>query len=448
LPEPTSILSTAEALRRLARGRDMDAWTAIVRMHGVQILNVTRRILNDAALAEDACQETLLQLRDKASQFKGRRTLIPGFLQKSGTSASDDDAAARNWIMRIACNTALHLLRQRKRALARESVPMTNTVVVDQIERNELAELVRGELAELPESQRLPLVMHFYAGLSYEELGAELRCGVNAAKARVHRALKKLRERLALVGFVVSAAAIYTLLHSTPAWAAEAVLNPERTARWHELLMSSRHAAVDVLSNDRLPILAKLGYCAATAALCSSLALSSNDSPKDKPPAKRDAESQARVALKPEAQQATPERLKSLLQSQRGDEISQSATDTPEVREAKRQRTRPARAKVKAVEPREAPVAQSTIRNLQPEIATGTPLVSALSELKMLCKVQHDLNSRVARIYQEMTDAQSSGLDVMEFHERLQRAAEEQAAISELLERVAMDMQREAEGLN
>ena len=442
MPEQTSILSTAEALRRLARGRDMDAWTAIVRMHGVQILGVTRRILNDAALAEDACQETLLQLRDKASQFKGRRTLLPGFLQKSGTSASDDDAAARNWIMRIACNTALHLLRQRKRALARESVPMTNTVVVDQIERNELAELVRGELAELPEAQRLPLVMHFYAGLSYEELGKELRCGVNAAKARVHRALKKLRERLALVGFVVSAAAMYTLLHSTPAWASEAILDPERTARWHELLMSSRHAAVDVLANDRLPILAKLGYCAATAALCSLLALSSNDTPKDKPSAKKDTESRASVAMKSEA----PKPAEPKAATPRREEIPQSATDTPEGRAAKRTRT--ARAKTKTVESREAPIAQSTIRNPQSEIATGTPLVSALSELKMLYKVQHDLNNRVARIYQEMTDAQSSGLDVMEFHERLQRAAEEQAAISELLERVAMDMQHEAEGFN
>jgi RNA polymerase sigma-70 factor (ECF subfamily) len=436
LPEQSPTLSSAEALRRLARGRDVDAWTAIVRMHGVQILGVTRRILNDAALAEDACQETLLQVRDRAGQFKGRRALIPGLSPRP--SASDDDAAARNWIMRIACNTALHLLRQRKRALARESVPMTNTVVVDQHERNELVELVRGEMAELPESQRLPLVLHFYAGLGYEELGKELRCGVNAAKARVHRALKKLRERLALVGFVVSAAALYTLLNTTPAWAAEVVLDPQRTVQWQNLLMSSRQAAVDVLSDGRLPILAKLGYCAATAAICSSLALTQGDSSmeKAKPTSAATIEKLERKMEAAATKVDAPKRV----------EIPQSVTDTAEGREVRRQKI----AKAKSAEVREAPVAQtqSAIRNPQSEMVRSTPLVSSLSELKMLCKVQHDLNARVARIYQEMSEAEINGLDVMAFHERLQRAAEEQAAISDLLERVAMDIQREADGLN
>src|SRR5687768_15801406 len=103
----TATPTSATALRRLAAGRDAESWAVILKLHGTDILNTTRRILGDAALAEDACQETLLQIRDRAGQFRG--------------NGPDADASARNWIMRIACNTALHMLRQRKRAHKRDT---------------------------------------------------------------------------------------------------------------------------------------------------------------------------------------------------------------------------------------------------------------------------------------------------------------------------------------
>ncbi len=409
-------------MRRLALGRDVDAWTAIVSLHGAEILGVARRILNDAALAEDACQETLLQVRDKAGQFKGRRALIPGLSPRP--SASDDDAAARNWIMRIACNTSLHLLRQRRRALARENVPMKNTVVVDTQERDELVELVRGELAELPESQRLPLMLHFFGGLDYAQLATELRCGVNASKARVHRALKKLRERLAMLGIVVTSAALYTLLHTTPAWAADAVLNPERAAQWQNLLFSSRQAAVDVLSDERLPMMAKLGYCAATAALCGSLAVTSAqrntpESPKPVQPA-----AMAAPVPKPEVQTA-PARV----------EIPTEVTDTPETKKAR-----------KAAGPARISTGYTSYRPLKLESDGGKPLVSPLAQLRMLQKIQHDVNMRVVKVHLDAQTAEAQGSELsIEQKEQLRRASEDQAAIAELVEHVAEEIRRDGE---
>src|SRR5437868_15413937 len=92
--EQLEAISTADALRRLARGTDDRAWSAVLNRHGVDILRASRRILGDAMSAEDACQETLLQIRDRAGQFRGR------------SDVHSPDATARNWIMRIACNTA------------------------------------------------------------------------------------------------------------------------------------------------------------------------------------------------------------------------------------------------------------------------------------------------------------------------------------------------------
>jgi hypothetical protein len=86
MPTQLAPPNTVEALRRLAHSRDPEAWGALLEEHGAEILRVSRRILNDAALAEDACQETLLQLRDLAGAFNA--------------SGENSDKAARVWILR------------------------------------------------------------------------------------------------------------------------------------------------------------------------------------------------------------------------------------------------------------------------------------------------------------------------------------------------------------
>src|SRR6185295_1152851 len=98
--------SSVGALKRLAQGRDAEAWEVLLNRHGGEIFRACRKILGEEALAEDACQETLLQLRDRAGQFRG--------------GAQDPERLARAWIMRTACTTALQMLRKRRLDQARE----------------------------------------------------------------------------------------------------------------------------------------------------------------------------------------------------------------------------------------------------------------------------------------------------------------------------------------
>ncbi|MCZ7648411.1 MAG: hypothetical protein M5U26_24655 [Planctomycetota bacterium] len=79
-------MNSAEALKRLARQRDLEAWTVLLERHGAAIQRVSRRILGDDALAEDACQETLLQLRDRAGAFTPRPSM-PRPPRQAGSSA-------------------------------------------------------------------------------------------------------------------------------------------------------------------------------------------------------------------------------------------------------------------------------------------------------------------------------------------------------------------------
>jgi hypothetical protein len=72
--------------------------------------------------------------------------------------------------------------------------------VMDERPDHHLLEHVQQALARLPEEHRRPLLLHVVGGLSYEELSADLRCTVNSARVKVHRALKRVRDLLGTDG--------------------------------------------------------------------------------------------------------------------------------------------------------------------------------------------------------------------------------------------------------
>lgn len=229
MTEATSRCGSAALLARLARARDAEAWMELLELHAPQIQRVARRILGDAALAEDACQETLLHVRDRAGLF-----VAP---------AESADAAARNWIMRVACNVALQMLRKRHADRQREDraesfgrEPLRGPEA--HAEDEERLEAVHREMSALAEYERVPLVLHFYGGLNYKDLAEALGCPVNTAKTRVHRSVEKLRNRLALLGLVLAAGQMTELLGCT-AHAAEPCA-AGKLETWRQLLHSNR----------------------------------------------------------------------------------------------------------------------------------------------------------------------------------------------------------------
>jgi RNA polymerase sigma-70 factor, ECF subfamily len=195
MPMPPMIVHAQHAglaatLHRLAEGRDQQAWTELLDTVGADIHRLARRLLGRSDLADDALQETLLQLRDHAGRFR--------------TDEAEPDEAARRWVLRITGNVSLQLLRARRRAAlrdrtageseARAAVPQAGPH--DELERREGLDALRCALSELPEASRAALVLHYLAGLGFSEVAAELRVPVGTAKTRVHRALIALRGRL------------------------------------------------------------------------------------------------------------------------------------------------------------------------------------------------------------------------------------------------------------
>jgi RNA polymerase sigma-70 factor (ECF subfamily) len=197
---------TTQALQRLADGRDGDAWSFIVERHGPRMFRSALNITGDGSLAEDACQEAFLYIRTAAGRFKPR--------------GLDHESAATGWIMRVTVSSALQLMRSRRRRQHHERQARhvgTRSDTVDAAHGDvragaDLDAALRHELADLPESYRVPLTLHYFSGLDYESIANEIGCSVGNARVRVHRAIERLRSRLMRVGGVMTAGALVTKL--------------------------------------------------------------------------------------------------------------------------------------------------------------------------------------------------------------------------------------------
>jgi RNA polymerase sigma factor (sigma-70 family) len=194
------------ALGRLAHQKDVQAWSVLVAQVGPDVHRLAMRMSGNYALAEDIVQETFLLVRDCADRF----------IVRDG----DGDDYARRWIMGVATNASLHMVRRYRRELHRDAragraAAQTATPVISPAQQAEDADenrLLRRELAELPTVYGQALTLHNFAGQDYPELASLLRVSVNTVRSRVHRGLKALRERLDRCGVTLSIAALTGLL--------------------------------------------------------------------------------------------------------------------------------------------------------------------------------------------------------------------------------------------
>lgn len=247
---------TAEALARLAQGRNTDAWQQIVEHEGPLMFGVAMRILGNASAADDACQEAFLHVRSRADRFRA-------------PESGDADAAARAWLLRVAANAAAMWARSERRhrmraqrAAAAPSGAHSGTPAPSIAGDPEIEALQRA-LQELPEAQRLPVVLHHLAGQDYQSIGIALGISPDTARVRVHRALKNLRGRLVGIGVMTASLALCNRLMS-----AEIALPVTAPARWHALLSSSLTPTANSAA-----ILGGLTTMTKIALLCTTLAI-------------------------------------------------------------------------------------------------------------------------------------------------------------------------------
>jgi RNA polymerase sigma factor (sigma-70 family) len=192
----SSGVSDAELLRRFAASRDEAAFELLVWRHGAMVFGVCSRVLIDASAAEDAFQAVFLALARKASEVS--RLVAPA-----------------GWLHRVAVRIALKTRTATQRRQAREAKqesppqPLSAEVVA---ETAELAALLHDEIDRLASRYRMPVVLCYLEGKSYEEAAKLLGWPTGTVSGRLARAREVLKKRLLRRGIAVPAAGVAALM--------------------------------------------------------------------------------------------------------------------------------------------------------------------------------------------------------------------------------------------
>lgn len=142
--------------------------------YGTQLKRLCCLYLRDAALAEDAVQETFLKAWRGMGRFRG-------------------ECAEKTWLTRIAVNVCRDLLRTAwLRRLDRRVTPEELPLVAPTRETPDLARAI----GLLPPRDREVILLRYYEQLMPEAIAGLLNMPLNTVKSRLARAKKKLRKML------------------------------------------------------------------------------------------------------------------------------------------------------------------------------------------------------------------------------------------------------------
>lgn len=177
-------------LERAVSG-DTEAFSALMARYAGRIYGLCFSLLNNRQDAEDCTQETFLKAFRSISQYQFKSSFY-------------------TWLYRIAVNTCLDLQRR-----ARHPAPLSLDETRDGDEHDmplqvadpgplpddtaishELGELIRYEIASLPDYLRETLILRDIEGFAYAEIAVMLHISEGTVKSRLFRARSQLMKAI------------------------------------------------------------------------------------------------------------------------------------------------------------------------------------------------------------------------------------------------------------
>jgi RNA polymerase sigma factor (sigma-70 family) len=174
----------AALLEKFLEHGDESAFTALVQRHAAMVYGICRRLLPSAVDAEDAVQATFLILAQRGAGVRKKTSL-------------------RSWLYGVALRVSRSMRRRQARLYRRERFAAEAPIVLapsELLADGDLEELLRREVARLPEQYRLPLELCYWHGQSREEMAATLGWTPGMVKGQLERAKRRLRSRLVQQG--------------------------------------------------------------------------------------------------------------------------------------------------------------------------------------------------------------------------------------------------------
>jgi len=168
-----------EARQEGAAGALCSEWEALQAENAPLAFRVARAVLRNDADAEDVAQETLLKAYQRFARLRDRTRF-------------------RSWLVRISFRLALDRLRSMKRRQQREAQWVFENARTESggASGGEFRHHLQRALDELPEKQRLVLLLAALDGHTLEEVSVLLGVPLGTVKSRLFFAKKALGEKL------------------------------------------------------------------------------------------------------------------------------------------------------------------------------------------------------------------------------------------------------------
>ena len=183
-----NVMDETRTIQEAQQG-SLAAFNQLVMAYQGTAYNVAYRIIGDGEAAADACQDAFLKAYRAIAQYRG--------------------GSFKSWLLRIVTNTCYDQIRYKGRRPANsleeitenpgpDSVKLVNGSErpEDRVIRDELSDLIQMGISQLPEDQRIVLVLSDVQNFTYQEIAEIIDQPLGTVKSWLRNALVRLRQGL------------------------------------------------------------------------------------------------------------------------------------------------------------------------------------------------------------------------------------------------------------
>ncbi len=187
-PVPLDLTTASDAVLVVAISRyRQDALAEAYRRHAGAVFALARRLLGDAALAEEIVQEVFLRIWNTPEKFDPER------------------GSLRSYLLAQCHGRSVDLLRSESSRRIREERDARRTAeagydIEHEVVDLSVAERIKEALTTLPEGERHAIALAYFGGHTYREVAELLDEPEGTVKSRIRAGLKRMRTELVGAG--------------------------------------------------------------------------------------------------------------------------------------------------------------------------------------------------------------------------------------------------------
>lgn len=176
------------ALMMRVKEGDEAAFEELIKRHQTMIIGTVAKMLGNTTDSEDIAQQVFIRLWNSAPRYKVKAKFTT-FLYTIMRNLVFNESRRRSRKKESSIDEReddLHLQEKDSQTKSPD----------DQMLQDELQEAVDKAISELPEKQRMSVILRRYENMPYEEIADVLKTSVSAVKSHLFRARTTLRDSL------------------------------------------------------------------------------------------------------------------------------------------------------------------------------------------------------------------------------------------------------------